>query len=393
MQQSFRRTWAIVDIDAINNNISAIRSVIKPACKIMSVVKADAYGHGAENISKQLEEKTDYFGVSSIDEALQLRRIGIVKPILILGYTPLECIRLLIENDVIQTVFSSEYAKNIAEIAKNYQKKIKIHLKIDTGMSRLGFSCQTENEQNNSVNDILNIYREFNKYLDFEGIYTHFAIADEQKNNYTKTQFERFISLLNDLKNKNLEFSVRHTCNSAATINFPEMHLDMVRPGLLLYGLYPSQNMKNIGIIPAMQLKSVISQIRTIQQNATVSYGRVYKTSEETVVATLPIGYADGFPRLLSNNAEVLVNGCKCPVIGRICMDQMMINITNIFHATEGQEVTIVGSDGNECINFEELAKNLETINYELICIIGKRVPRIYMQNGKIIGYFNYIEK
>lgn len=392
MSDVLKRTWAEVNINNIEHNLRVIKGLLKPSCSVMGIVKADAYGHGAPMIAKTLsKEGINYFGVSNLDEALQLRNCGITEPILILGYTPQENMKDLAINNITQNAMSLSYAQKLSEAALSCGKNIKIHIKLDTGMSRLGILCQNEESCINSVNEIIEIVKL--KNLISEGIFTHFAVSDNIKSDYTHRQFSNFIYVIDRLKEKGIEFKYRHCCNSAAIINYPEMQLDMVRPGIILYGMYPDKSMCdcNVDFKPAMELKTVISQIRELPKEATVSYGRVYKTFKYTKIATMPIGYADGFLRVLSNNAEVLVNGKRAVVVGRVCMDQTMIDVTDIKDIIEGQTVTIIGYDGNEYISIDELADKMETINYEATCLIGKRVPRIYIKDGETIGNLKYI--
>ncbi len=390
MSETMKRTWAQISTDNIEHNYKCIKALIKPNCKIIGIVKADAYGHGAPFVANRLKScGVNYFGVSNIDEAVQLRINNIKEPIIILGYTPKENFQVLFNYDLTQTVFSLQYATLLSHQAKKLNKKLKIHIKVDTGMSRLGFLCNNEQNIAVSVNEIENISKL--KVFELEGIFTHFAVSDDLKSNYTTMQFELFTKTISALKIKGISFKYKHCCNSSAIINYPEMHLNMVRPGLILYGLYPCKNIKDIGLKPVMELKTVISQIKEFDEGVTVSYGRVYKTNKKTKIAIMPIGYADGFPRILSNNAEVLVCGKRANVVGRVCMDMTMIDITNISNAKEGQCVTIFGKDKEGYIPIEELADKMETINYEIACLIGKRVPRIYTLNGTEMGNLNYI--
>jgi len=394
-----RRTWVSIDLDAVAENVKIINKILDGKSKIMAIVKADAYGHGATFVARELADcGVDFFGVSSIDEAMQLRENGISQNILILGYTnpAEENIKKLIKYDIIQMVFDSDYVKTISKIAGIYNKSIKIHIKIDTGMNRIGFRYTSKNKDQDIVAKIKEI-----KNLDHiicEGICTHFALADEKKSNFTKEQFDLFQELIDILEKENIYFDIKHAANSGATINFKNTHLDYVRPGLILYGLYPSKSMaaecKNIGLAPAMQLKTIISQIHEVKKGETVSYGRTYIAGEKDIIAaTLPIGYADGFSRLLSNSASVIVNGRQVPVIGRVCMDQTMIDVTNCENVKAGDIVTVFGYDekSGEHITVDHVADMMETINYEVVCLIGKRVPRIFYKNGEEIGYLNYI--
>ena len=401
-QKADRRTWVKIDLDAIAENVRIINKILDGKSKIMAIVKADAYGHGATFVARELAEcGVDFFGVSSVDEAMQLRENGITQNIIILGYTNPsdENIKKLINYNITQTVFDFDYAKTISETIRATfaaAQSIKIHIKIDTGMNRIGFRYTGKNKDKDIIKKIKAI-----KNLDniiCEGIFTHFAVADEKKSNFTREQFDLFCELIDLLEKENIFFDIKHAANSGATINFKDTHLDYVRCGLILYGLYPSKSMaaesENIGLVPAMELKTVISQIHEVKKGETVSYGRTYIAGKRDItVATLPIGYADGFSRLLSNSASVIVNGKQVPVIGRVCMDQSMIDVTNCENVKAGDTVTIFGCDeeSGEHIAVEQVADMMETINYEVVCLIGKRVPRIFYKNGGEIGQLNYI--
>ena len=392
MSERFRRTRAEINLDHILYNYSAIRGLMKKNCKFMAVVKADAYGHGVPIVSRVLSDcGVDYFGVSGLDEAIQLRNEGITNRILILGYTPAEWTDEILTTDAVQTVFSLEYAKSLSKQAQIHRKKLKVHIKVDTGMSRLGFVTFGGDDR------ICRVIEEIREvctlpHLIIEGIYTHFAVSDDVTSSFTREQYDRFCKLIHELERIDITFPIRHSCNSAATINYPDMHMDMVRPGLILYGLYPSEVCYDkIHIKPVMEFKTVISQIKDIAKGATVSYGRTYTADRDMCVAVLPVGYADGFLRKLSNNVDVLINGQRAKQIGKICMDQCVVDITGFGSVSEGESVTIFGKDLDEAISVEELARIMNTINFEVVCLIGKRVPRIYLKNGKEVNIFNYI--
>ena len=371
-----RRTWATVDTNAIKNNIDKIRDFVGNKTRIMSVIKADGYGHGAVAAARVLAEKSDYFAVSNIDEAMQLRSENIEKPILILGYTPPNSMNLLAEHNITQTVFSVTYAMLLNEAAKSSGKRICVHVKIDTGMNRLGFGAKNDKETAASAEEIEKIYKEC-KNLDFEGIFTHFAVADEPEKDFTELQYDRFLKIIDLCEKSGVFFPIKHCCNSAATLNFPQMHLDMVRPGLILYGILPT-NTENIGLEPAMSLKTTVSFLHKVKKGETVSYGRTFTADRDMTVATLPIGYADGLFRVLSDKINVVINGQKAPLIGRICMDQCMADVTGLDVSTE-DTVLIFGSHKDEKAPIELIADTAETIPYEIICDIGKRVPRVYI--------------
>ncbi|MEG0771463.1 MAG: alanine racemase [Clostridia bacterium] len=391
MNTPLKRTWTQININNLENNLNCIKKQLNDDCKIMAIVKADAYGHGAPFIANVLakDEKIAYFAVSNIDEACQIRHGGIIKDILILGFTPEEFFENLVSDNITQTVFSVEYATLLSNFAKSNNVVIKVHIKIDSGMGRIGFMCSKDELIYNSINDILKVLALPN--LEFEGIFTHFAVSDELEKEFTIKQYNNFTTVIKLLNKKGFDFKWKHCSNSAAIISFPEMQLNMVRPGIILYGLYPSSCVNHIGLKPVMSLKTTISQIKEVDEDITISYGRTYKTSRKTIVATMPIGYADGFPRILSNNGDVLVNDTRAPIIGRICMDMTMIDITNVNGCKTNQTVTIFGEDIKNQIPVEELAEKMHSINYETICLIGKRVPRIYIKDGKEIDFINYI--
>ena len=401
IHQADRRTWAEIDLGAISENVRIINKILDGKSKIMAIVKADAYGHGAAFVARELAEcGVDFFGVSSLDEALQLRENGITQDILILGYTnPDEKnTEKLIKYNIIQTVFDFDYAEALSN-NKNQNKNqiIRAHIKIDTGMNRLGFKYTGKNKDINIIAKIKAIKNMRN--IKTEGIFTHFAVADEKKSGFTQEQFGLFCELVAALEKEDIYFDVKHAANSGATINFKETHLDYVRPGLILYGLYPSKSTAEpgVGLVPAMRLKTIISQISTVRQGETVSYGRTYRPGKDILCATLPIGYADGFSRLLSNSASVIINGRQAPVIGRVCMDQSMVDVTHCGDVKAGDAVTVFGRGAGPAagaggsISVEHVAEMMETINYEVVCLIGKRVPRIFCKNGEETGYLNYI--
>ncbi len=369
----FHRTWAEIDLSALIHNFNIIKEKAKNS-KIMAVVKANAYGHSVSDIAPALEKAgTDSFAVSNIDEAVQLREIGIKKPILILGYTPIDAVKLLSENDISQCVYSKEYALALSEKAVEENIKINIHIKLDTGMSRLGFDCRDNSL--NGIEDAINSAKLSN--LIFEGIFTHFSVADrtqKTEDGFTDEQYFRFVSAVEKFEKSGLKAKFRHCCNSAGTLFDSEKQLDICRPGIILYGLTPSSDLDlKEDFIPVMTLKSVVSAVKEIRKGDTVSYGRTFKAQNNMTVATVTAGYADGYPRLLSNKAYVLINGQKAKILGRVCMDQMTVDVTNIDNVKMGDEVILFGKD----LSCTELACLCETINYEVVCGISPRVPRI----------------
>lgn len=382
-----KRTWAEVDLDAIAHNIKEIRKITNPNAKIMAVVKADAYGHGFLEVAKTLlENGADRLAVAVLQEGKQLRSRGVTVPILILGASGEEAVEDLINFDITPSVFTYEFAKVLSYEAERKEKVTKIHIKIDTGMSRIGFLAGEDNEE--IVDEIIKISKL--PYIEIEGIFSHFATSDEYDKSYTLLQYGRFMDVCNRLEEKGLTIPIKHICNSAGIMMYPEMHLDMVRPGVILYGMYPSDEVdkSRLDLIPAMTLKSTITHIKEVEPGRGVSYGKEYITDKKTKIATVPIGYADGYLRKLAKHGKMIVDGVKVPIIGRICMDQCMIDVTNVHNIDKGDEVIIFGREG---VTVDDLAEWLETINYEVSCVIGKRIPRIYTKDGKAVKVLNYL--
>jgi len=351
----------------------------------MAVVKADAYGHGAVECAKTaLFGGADCLGVAIMEEGIKLRQNNITEPILVLGHTPMLNLPELISYNLIQTVFSMKTAKNISEAAIKLGKTAKIHIKIDTGMGRLGF-MPTES----AADEIEQICRLPN--IDCCGIYSHLADADNPDSDFAFEQFDKFSYILKLLEKKGLTNITKHFCNSAGICRFSHMAMDMVRPGILIYGLPPSEEMdiSHMDLKPVMSVKSRISFVKTMDSGVSVGYGRSYFTKEPTVVATVPVGYGDGFSRKLSNKGRVLVNGRFAPIIGNICMDQFMIDVSGIPKVKEDTEITLIGSSSSKFISTEELAQIEGIINYEVVCNIGKRIPRVYIRNSQAIKLVN----
>ena len=393
MDHFLKRTWAQIDLAAINHNYLQIRNNISDKSMLLCVIKADAYGHGAVALAKEYERLgADWFAVSNLEEAFQLRNNGIKKPILILGYTPANMAYELSKLNISQAVFSEEYANDLSNYAAKNNVKVKIHLKIDTGMSRIGFVFKNERENLETIKELRRVCNLEN--LITEGIFTHFAVADEAGKSIETTngQFSAFSDICKILKDSGINIKIRHCSNSGGILNYPQTNLDMVRAGIILYGLFPSNYVRNkLDLQPAMSLKTVISQVKTVPEGTAVSYGGTFVTQRKTKIATVPIGYADGYLRVLSSKASMLVNGKKAPVIGRICMDQAMLDITDIENINENTVVTVFGKDGDAEIKVEDIADIANTINYEILCLISKRIPRIYIKNGEKIGQLNYL--
>lgn len=388
MDYRLNHAWAEIDLDAIAHNVLEIRRVIGEEVEMMGVVKADAYGHGVlEVVRTLLDNGVSQLAVSKLDEAIQIRKMGIRVPILIFGYTDPSRAEEIVINDVTQTVFSREMAQVLSKAAVKLCRSAKIHVKLDTGMTRVGFM-----PDQGAIQSIL----ELGKLpgLMIEGLFTHFASADETERDYTTMQFERYMNVCSELVKLGVHIPLRHVCNSAGIMQYPQMHLDMVRPGIILYGLYPSQEVdrEKISLKPAMTLKANVILVKDVEPGTCISYGRTFRTSRPSKIATVPIGYADGYTRLLSNKGRMLVNGEYAPVVGRICMDQCMIDVTDLKHEVHvGDEVVIFGSQNGACISVDEVAADIGTISYEMICIIGKRIPRVYLKGGRISSVLNYL--
>jgi alanine racemase len=387
-----KRTWADINLDAIRHNYAEITKILSPGCSVMAIVKADAYGHGAGIVSRTLKEAgVSWFGVSNLDEAMQIRNEGLDNPILILSYTQPDKAAQLAKYNIAQSVFDRRYAERLGAEAVKAGVTVRVHVKLDTGMSRLGFFCPGENGLQKTIEDITAVCSLPGLYA--EGVFTHFASADEREDGgYTQMQFELFCKVVGELEKRGIKFPLRHCCNSAAAMRFPKMHLDLARIGIALYGLYPAPWMKEIiQLSPAMELKATVSMLKTIPAGTAVSYGRTYKSKGVAAVATVPIGYADGYPRNMSNRAEMIVCGKRAKVIGRVCMDQSLLDVTGIDGVDENSVVAVIGRDGGEMVSVDEISELSGTINYEIVCLIGKRVPRVYHSGGKLIGQLNYI--
>ncbi len=389
-----KRTWAEIDLDILDENYRHVREATNENAKLCCVIKADAYGHGAERVAKEFESLgADYFGVSNLEEALQIRNIGIKTPILIMGYTPSSEVGRLAENDITQCIYSMDYARGLSGAAKKRKVDIKVHIKIDTGMNRLGFVFENIDGEADVVKEIVEVCKLPN--LIFEGIFTHFASSDEGENglNFTMNQYGCFKELIEALGMEGIFFDICHCANSGAVLDYPLIHMGMVRAGIICYGLYPSGKVRNkIGLKPALALKSVVSHVKTIKAGGFVSYGRTFAAETDIKAATVPIGYADGYPWILGERgADVLIKGKRCRILGRVCMDQLVADVSGIEDVRISDEVTLIGRDGSEEITAEEIAQHQGSISYEVICDIGKRVPRVYLRNGKVESVSNQL--
>lgn len=366
-----QRVYAKIDISAIVKNISGVRSRIPQNTMIMAVIKADAYGHGAAVLASELQNKADWFGVSNVLEAVELRKSGITNPILILGYVaPAEYFDI-VENNITIAMFDYADAKKLSDLAVSRSKVANVHIKVDTGMSRIGYRVTEENaDEAVKIADLPGV--------SVGGIFTHLARADESDKSSAKKQIEAFESFDKMLKIRGLDVHVRHVENSAAVMEMSSPY-EMVRMGIMLYGLYPSEEMsRSYKLYPAMELISHVSMVKTIEKGDGVSYGHTYIASDTKKVATVPVGYADGYPRCLSNKGAVLIDGVKCPVLGRVCMDQLMVDVSHAENVSVGDDVILFGED----LPVDKVAALANTINYEVVCGVSRRVPRVYYKDG-----------
>lgn len=380
--QSYKRVYAEISLDAIRHNMAEIKRRTGSSTKVMAIIKADGYGHGAVAVAKALDDMADYYGVAILEEAIELRKNGIDKPLLILGYTSPRQFADLVTHHVTQTIFDLESAKKLSGIAVSLNMTANIHIAVDTGMNRIGFKTEYE-----SLDTIKQIYSLPNIFI--EGAFTHFATADEKDKAFANEQYRRFKEFTDKLEENGVSIPIKHICNSAGIIDF-DCKLDMVRAGIILYGLYPSEEVNKdvIKLKPAMKLKTHVIFVKDVDSGHGISYGLTYVTDKKTKIATLPVGYADGYPRALSSKGHVIINGQYAPIIGRVCMDQMMVDVTGINDIKIENDVTLLGSERNCIITAEELGNMSESFNYEFICGVGKRVPRIYVLGGKTYETF-----
>ncbi len=387
------RTWVEINLDNISHNVKQIKSILNADTKLIGVVKADAYGHGAIEIAETiLKNGVDFLAVAFIDEAMELRNNGINAPILLLGNTLDPDIDVLLKNNITPTVFTFDLAQKISKRASELNIPAKIHIKVDTGMHRIGFLYSDSiDDKKNTTEKILEISKLPN--IQIEGMFTHLATSDEEDTSYTYLQLKRFTELKSALLGEGLDIPICHTSNSAAIVRFPEFSLNAVRAGIILYGMYPSKevSLKGLDLKPAMSFKSRIINIKDLPEGCDISYGRSFRTSAPSKIATVSAGYADGYSRLLSNKVSVLVSDHPVKQVGKICMDLCMIDVTNVNNINIGDEVTLFGSGGNTHLPIEDIAKIMGTINYEVACMISKRVPRIYIENQKTVKSINYL--
>ena len=389
--KKYRRVHADIDLDAVLFNFEQMNKNIPENTKIMAVVKTDAYGHGAVPIAA-LIEGLDYlwgFATATVDEAVELRKAGIEKPILILGYTFPECYKDIVKYEIRQTVFALDMAQQLSKEAVRQNKKAYIHVKLDTGMGRIGYQNTQEAVRETALMKELPM-------IEMEGVFTHFANADMEDQEYTLKQIGKFKEMVCAMEEAGVTFAMKHCANSAAIIEQSEQKFDLVRAGIISYGLWPSDEVKKdvVQLKPILSLKSHVVHVKTVESGTCVSYGSTWVAKGIRKIATVPIGYGDGYPRSLSNKGYVLIEGCKVPIVGRVCMDQMMVDVTDIPEEIKiGDRVTLIGQDGDLCITAEELGILSGRFNYELVCDLGNRIPRIYYKDGEIKEIRDYFDK
>ncbi len=387
LEHRYFRVCANISLDAIRDNIKKGRELLEPETRLMAVVKADAYGHGAVPVAWAIDDLVDAYAVAIPEEGAELRQAGITKPVLVLGYTAPELAASAIRQDIMLSVFQSETAEAYGKLARELGTTAKVHIKLDTGMSRIGYLC---NEQ--SLADIERIAKLPD--IKIEGMFTHFAKADEADKSFAKEQYKKYMEFAEQLWQRGIRIPVRHVCNSAGMIDLPESDLDMVRFGITMYGMYPTDDVtkERLPVTPAMELKTHISFVKTLPARVGIGYSGTFVTCRETKVATLPIGYGDGYPRGLSNRGRVLIHGRSAPILGRICMDQCMVDVTDIPEAVQGDTVTLMGRDGEEFISAEEIGATVgNSFHYEVVCDVGKRVPRVYYKDGKPVSVREFL--
>lgn len=385
--KTYSRVYARVDLDAIASNMERMKRNLSENTKIMAVIKADGYGHGAVQIAQMLEN-IDYiwgYAVATLDEAVVLKTEGMKKPVLVLGCVFPDQYMEMLKYDIRMNVYTEEMAEAISQMAAREGRTAYMHIKLDTGMARLGFDTGME-----SVESIHRISEMENVCM--EGIFTHFAKADETDKTFTQKQIHDFVWMTQKLKEKGVEFQYEHCANSAAIIDVPDANFDLVRAGISTFGLYPSEevNKENVRLKPAMALKSHVAYVKEIEAGTPISYGGTFVSDKPMRIATIPVGYADGYPRNLSNLGYVLIRGKKAPIVGRVCMDQFMVDVTDIDGVSFGDNVTLIGRDGNEAITVEDLSELSGRFNYEFICDLGKRIPRVFVRDGKIAEQVDY---
>lgn len=383
--KKYYRVQAEINLDAIYQNVLNARKLLKPGTKLMAVVKADGYGHGAVEVAETVDSIADAYGVAILEEGIELRQAGFTKPVLILGFTPAPQYEAMINYNITTTVFQYNMALKMSLVAEKLGKKAHIHIALDTGMGRIGFK-----QDDKSLEDIRKIAAL--PGISIDGCFTHFARMDEKDKTKAMIQFEKYMSFVKRIEDAGITIPVKHVSNSAGIIDMQEANLDMVRDGISVYGMYPSEevNKDRLPLVPAMEIKAYVSFVKTVSAGVEIGYGGTFTTIRETKVATIPVGYADGYPRALSGKGRVLLHGQSAPILGRICMDQFMVDVTDIEDVKEGDVATLIGHDMDGYISIEEVADMAYSFNYEFTCDIGKRIPRVYYRNGKVTGTKDY---
>ncbi len=383
-EEPYTRIYARIDLDAIVKNMEAMRDNLPSDTKIIGVVKTDGYGHGAVPVAKTIDSFVWGYAVATLEEGQNLRRHGIEKPILVLGSTHPRHFKELIEDDIRPAVFEVDKAEMLSELAVSMRKTVRLHIALDTGMGRIGFHPDEESlEKVKNIADLPGVQ--------IEGMFTHFARADETDKTFTNLQYERYNEFNNGLKKLGIHIPICHCANSAAIMELPQMGMDASRAGITMYGLYPSDEVdRSMKLYPAMAVRSFITYIKEVEPGTPISYGGTFVSDHKMKIATIGAGYGDGYPRNLSGKGQVLICGHRAPILGRVCMDQCMIDVTDIPEAAEDTPVTLLGRDGDDEITMEELAEWSGGFHYEIPCVLGKRVPRVYVKDGRIIGKKDY---
>ena len=388
MMKNYQRVYAEIDLDAVCYNMEQMHNNLSGNTQMIGVIKTDGYGHGAVQIGRELEKMEYVFGyaVATAEEAMILRYAGLKKPILILGYTFPYCYEDLIRHDIRPTVFREDTIEELSECARRMGKNAKVHVKVDTGMTRIGI--RPDGNGIAFVDKILHT-----DGIELEGMFTHFAKADEADKSFAKEQIRQITTFMSEVEEKfGFHIPVKHCSNSAGIVELPEANMDVVRAGITLYGLWPSSEVSKdiVDLRPVLSLKSHLVYVKEVEAGTPISYGGAYVTHTKMRVATIPVGYGDGYPRGLSNKGYVLIRGRKAPILGRVCMDQFMVSVDDIPDAAEGDEVTLIGTDGTYQITMEELGELSGRFNYEFACGLGKRIPRVYLKNGQMIAVRDY---
>lgn len=384
---SIYRVCAGIDLDALKYNVDGIKRCKAESAMLMGVIKADAYGHGAKVFAHELDRMGfDWFAVATADEGIELRRDGIEQPILVLGYSCEAQYPDMVQWEITPTIYSLDMAKAFDAAAEKAGKVANIHIKIDTGMSRIGFLPGEE-----SLDEIEKIHGL--RHLRIQGMFTHFACADMRDKTHVGHQIEKFRQMIDGVRQRGIPVEIFHCSNSASIMELPSEHMNLVRAGIILYGLYPSHEMEEerLPLKPVMSLYSHVVHVKEVPEGVTVGYGATYVTRRPTRIGTIPVGYADGYPRILSNRASVLIRGRRAPIIGRVCMDQFMVDVTDMPGVSVGDVVTLIGRDGEETLSVEEISEMAGSFNYEFVCDVSRRVPRVYIKNGKPVSVVNYL--